>query len=825
MTTARAAQSIARPSDAGPGGQGLAAGDVRLWLVVLATLAALLWSWSRQEGYQLADSVEYLERAQGIAYGRALIDSQAIRGFGFSGLLVPLYWIYGAFSLDEPVRIMQAAQLLQVLLSLALVWTTARFAARLCGAAGGLAAGILLGTNPVLLRWGVEPVSGIAAALFVTLAISSAMRAERDVFAPRATEPPAPGDAPGSTPGTKRETKAESASSADRRGARRDSWIAGAWLGLAFLMAYQTILVIGAVMFVLLLRHGRRGFTRFLATLAAFLAVVLVQCALDRWYYGTFGISVGRYLVENFGSNFARLVHRCGSLPVIGPACYDAAEWIYNHAFPPNENTLAYQDQVVAGAEAIKTQKPYLWYFQNLARCLVWPAAALVALGFLRAAFQRARVAALLWLVVLVSALAMSVKGSKDFRLWLPILPLLAALGGIGFTLLAPRTGALRLLTWLLVLASIPLGAREFTRTNTQKYGGFWRAIAAVNERAAREHERRPAGTKLRLSAAYHWSMFLRESSQVELVKLPHHLDGWKSYDDEKRAKDFETLASLDAFITHLPVLTENPDLFEVINRDFAVTGAFYDRVVYDSLGPIYVLERRASDAGGLRFFRRETGVSAAEAIRRAGGGPRLVFARGAPDSHGAREHLELVDARYTPLDGDGHGWITYTWRGGPLSGAEWRFFDRLTAPDFQNSWQNNHRPAYGMAPTSTWSADTWLEESYLFVAEAEPFLPGREYRRLGGAWRRGDLLPLTLWLDVVRFDDARAERVDRLPALDPVSLLPVAEIAPTPDRTTRSGATTARDGMTRAGSLFAPVGPTARVADDGRPIALSEAR
>lgn len=773
---------------------GLQRSDPRLWAVVLATFALLIWSWSRQEGYQIADSVEYLERAQGIATGRALVDSQAIRGFGFSGLLVPLYWIYAALGLDEPVLIMQAAQLLQVLLTLALVFTTARFASRLVGPVGGLAAGALLGSNPVVLRWGVEPVSGIAAALFVTLAVARALQSTGDLFAtPAAT-------------GTR---------------ARRDAWLAGMWLGLAFLMAYQTVLVIGAIVCVIVVRDARRRTSHVFAMLGALLLVVLVQCVLDVWYYGSFGISLGTYLLDNFGSNFARVLHKGGSLPLVGRHFYDAAEWIYNSAFQPSENTHAYQEQVVAGAESIKTHKPFLWYFTSIGRCLVPPAAAFVALGLLLSLAHRARATALLWLVVLANVLAMSVKGSKDFRLWLPFLPLVATLGGFGLAALARRGAALQLLTAVAVLVAGIQGTLEYTSTNTRKFGGFWRAIAQVNERSLSQRALRAPGVRLRASAAYHWSMFLRESSDVELVKLPHHLDGWASYDAEARALDFATLATLDAFITHLPVLTQNPDLFEVINRDFTVVGAFYDRVVYDSLGPIYVLERRASDADGLRFFRRREGVPEDEVRRDAGHGPLVIFERAAGE---LREHLVLADVRYTPLDGDGHGWITYTWHGGPLPGEPWRFFDRLTAPDFENSWQNNHQPAYGMAPTNTWGADTLLEESYLVVAEAAPYQPDTAYRRLGGAWRRGDLLPLRLWMDVVRFDDAASLRTDRLPAHDPLTGEPVADVAPTQDLTSPCGATTSRDGMTRAASLFVPVHPAARLEDDGAPIRLREA-
>ena len=774
---------------------GLKRWDLGLWSLLAATAALLAWSWARQEGYQLADSVEYLERAQGIAYGHALIDSVAIRSFGFSGLLVPLFWINDALGIENPVRIMQAAQLLQVCLTLALVVATARLCAHFAGRTAGLAAGALLGFNPITLRWGVEPVSGIAAALFLTLAISSAVKNRPVLLA---------------WPWT-RSTNAPSAVLV--RAPLCDAWITGAWLGLAFLMAYQTILVIAFVLLVLVLRDLRRDPRWILAVLAALLCVVLLQCALDRWYYGSFGISVQRYFIENFGSNVARLFAKCGELPLVGQQFHAISRWIYNGLFKPGENTISYQEQVVAGQKLISEKLPQTWYLTQIGRCLVPPAVILVVLGSLRCLFQAWRGTAILWFVVLASVLAMSVKGSKDFRLWLPLLPLLSTLGGIAFCTLFLRSGVLKLAGLVTLAVIAVLAALEYRTTNTRKYGGYWRAIAFVNERAASVRaERKPADgqtdppAKLRLSAAYHWSMFLRESRDVQLIKLPHHLDGWKSYDTAARAEDLATLATLDAFITHLPVLTQNPDLFEVLNRDFAVTAAYYDRVVYDSLGPIYVLQRCPPEQAGLRFFQREEGLTLEELTRRAGHPPLLEFEHAQAAS---KERLALVEARYTPLAGDGLGWISYVWHGGPLPAPDWTILDRLTAPDHENSWQNNHQPAYGMQKTSTWGAETTLREGYLVVAEANPWDVDVVYHRLGGSYRRGDLIPVTLWIDVVHLNEAQQVAL-RMDALDPITHERVVDSAPTPDRSTPSDDAGGRDD---ARTLLLPDGAPRRKA------------
>ena len=61
-----------------------------LLLVLLGTAALQFFAWSRLEGYQLADSVEYMDRAWAVARGEAL-DPSTIRSFAFSALLLPIF--------------------------------------------------------------------------------------------------------------------------------------------------------------------------------------------------------------------------------------------------------------------------------------------------------------------------------------------------------------------------------------------------------------------------------------------------------------------------------------------------------------------------------------------------------------------------------------------------------------------------------------------------------------------------------------------------------------------------------------------------------------
>ena len=57
----------------------------RLLLAVLTCVFALqVHSWNTLDGYQLADSVEYMERARNLAIGQEVRVDGAVRSFGFS---------------------------------------------------------------------------------------------------------------------------------------------------------------------------------------------------------------------------------------------------------------------------------------------------------------------------------------------------------------------------------------------------------------------------------------------------------------------------------------------------------------------------------------------------------------------------------------------------------------------------------------------------------------------------------------------------------------------------------------------------------------------
>ena len=127
--------------------------DSAVRTLLLLVLALQLWAWHGTEGYQLADSVEFMERARNFVLGREMLDSTAIRPFGFSTLLVPFFYVTeGLLGFTAGREIVWAITILQMALGLGVVYSTVRVGSLLAGRRGGLIAGVIAGTCPVFLQ-------------------------------------------------------------------------------------------------------------------------------------------------------------------------------------------------------------------------------------------------------------------------------------------------------------------------------------------------------------------------------------------------------------------------------------------------------------------------------------------------------------------------------------------------------------------------------------------------------------------------------------------------------------------------------------------------
>lgn len=786
------------------------------WLVALTVVLQLL-AWSELEGYQLADSVEYMDRAHAVATGADLQAQRAHRSFAFSLVFLPLFAAADALGLDDLRPLAWVGRVMQMGFGIALVLATVRLGARLAGRRGGLVAGALVALNPIFQSYSVAPVAGVAAAWFLTRGVERALWPS------------------------------------GRRGA---SWITGLWLGAAVLCSYKSLAVVALLVLWIVLRERWRGRAVWTGLGGGVLVACALQAVLDRLVYGRWGGSLVGWLMDNVCSRIVdwSFVIYENTSGVVSEKARLVALWFYER-----QNAFlgySFDSSHIARAQ----RRGDGWYLEHLTEFLVWPALALVVLGLVRALRRPRSRAAGLALIVFVFVGVASTKGDKSFRLWLPILPLLASIGALGFDVVrGPERAApaRRGLAWLLVVAALPLGRGAFLAANPRVHGSYWRAVERVNELA----DARPQ--PLRLGSAYHWAVYLRTAPTVELAKSSHPLLSWSDpapepggEDEaavERRAAIRAHLESLDALIVHLPLLSARPGLLALVNSLFGVDALYYEPEENAGLGPVYLLTRLEQGARGRRFFRVRTDAEAA-ALRSAAERP--VDFRAVSDREPA-DRLTFLDFDLERLPGDGLHWLTYHWTTDARLGDDWIVADRVTAPDGHHSFQNNHAPAYGVLPTSTWRPGDVVSESYAFVPAGEPFATPGGYRPLGGAYRRGDLLPISLWMGAHLEDEsgaivrrmvggpgrgrgllaravaelsdledaglARAEARLRLAErleLEPDESAALRTLAVDPVRTwIRFGVQSSEDGLFEVGRWFLPVDPRARVPDDGRAL------
>ncbi len=756
-------------------------GDPWLRLVLCMALLLQALSWWRLEGYQLADSVEYLERAQAFVRGEEVLDSTSIRSFAFSALLAPFFAIADWVGADNYRPVVSLARLLQMGFGLALVWRCARIGALFAGRSAGLASAFFVASNPVFLQYSVSPVSGVAAAFATASGIEALI-----------------------VPGSSRRRL---------RGAL--------WLGAALTLAYQTLLVSVPLGLLVILRDRRERLAAVAPLCAGFGAGVLLQVVLDKLIYGVWGASLWRHFVSHAGPYGALFLSRLG-FDEPARQLYDAAQ----QAIDAKEAASA----VTAGSTLADIERllPADWYFRNITSMLVWPVLLFLLLGLV-VAWRRARWSSSIALLVLALNLwVMSDKGSKDFRLWLPLLPLLAPLAGSGFELATRaqtgrgvggggRSGMRSALAVLLLLVVPALGVQTLLARNTRRFSGYWEAmeevLADVGERRGAAIERGEPAPTFRVASAYHWAVYLREDEGAQLIKLPKHLDHWEKYDAQERAQDLAAIASMDYFITHLAVLSSRPELMAAVNRDFELQALLWDRDVFEDIGAVCVLKRRSGDPRARTFFDITRGESAEAYARRHHFEAPQRFVRR------LGQHLELITLlgwTFEELPGDDHGWITYHWHCGSEIRGDYTVVDRLTTFDERNTWQNDHAPAYGVARTHTWQPGDIVRESWPVIAAADPYNWRTPYRPMGGPYRRGDLMPANLWMALFTFgaDGAVTGRMHpaRAGSDEPMLDAPVEEAMWTPD-----GYRFSKDGLIRVGRFLLPVHESARLADDGR--------
>lgn len=695
------------------------------WALLIGATAVLgVWSRLRVVGTPEADAVEYLERAQGLVRAEQLIDAQAIRSIGVSLLHAPYLFAADLVGLHHGPWVLALSSLLHLAVTCLLVIGTVRLTRRLAGgdgAAAGWFAGALCLASPSLLQYAAIPMADVAAGAAVAFGLVPAL-----------LDPPT------------------------GRSARR----AGLLLGLAVLASFKAIplLALGlAAGTVLALIRG--GFARAAGWLGHALipvtALALVQALSDWLTYGSFGAGIWSYLKLNLGQRLAFFLYSSG--------LEDAARAVYEFigGWETEELTTTQAELDALGRDDGVLDG--LAWFLPLALA---PVAALgLAAGALRAwageTSGRARLAAVAAVlaplaIAAVYADATLVKGSRAMRIWLPILPIAAAFGGMGLAAVAGR-GAGRLarpraaLSALGAAAAIVMGVTTLTAWRPWNNAAFARAARWVGELESPERS-----APLRVACSYHWSFLFRTPGDWELVKLPHQLDGLGAVDDAGKEETWEALHELDAIALHWQLIrAETPwaaQLVDLVEEEFELVAAFWDRDVGMGFGPVMLFARPELAPGVDRTLWRET----AGASPGAPAGAR--FERWIGESH---EVVELVGARVERLPGDGLHWVELDLeRHGPLI-ADYLLHLDVTRPDGSGGATELKRLGWGKRRLPDLPEGALVTEGTLLDPAAGP-MPGAIDRAEPAAVEG----PFALWFDLATV--AGPERTGRLEVMDP---------------------------------------------------------
>lgn len=774
-----------KPIETGPP---IAWTDRKLLLILAGALVMQLVTLSRVDGYQLADSVEYMDRANMVVNGEAF-DPRTPRPFTFSALLSPFFLVAKLFAFERFDSVVALVRGLQILVGLGTIVVVARIGSRLGGRNLGLVAALFMAANVAFLRYTISPVSDPESMLFMALGIES-------LLLPRT---------------------------------RKRGFLTGFYLGASILFTYKAFPIVVLILVGLFLRERMRYWAWLKVTAVGIVACISLAAALDTKVYGNFGSSIGGYFVTNMVSEVSKGIYHLGF--------EDAGRWVYN-----NFSLAEEIDEVKSAAGVFQGLESQVFYFENAsAEFYPWPLLALFLLGCL-SALRRFRFPGTLYLFVVASFLVMlNNKGSKSFRLALPLLPMISLLGAMGWqalrgsTTVAPGGNLLRSVFAALVLLvgvfSVP---GKMLRLNLKEHGGYWHAMEIVNEEVRRERERREdAGLPVAVpvvGSAYHWAVSLRQTSDIRLVRLPMEMLAFTPRADREKytplvQKMLDTIESYDWFIAHMQVLWQSPEIMEVVNRTFEIHTILYDTELYGKLAPICVLRRRDAhgSTGERTFFEHfpEVPGDALTAYRASIQTPtEVLFERRAPS--GAVQRIELMGFDVeTGLGGGDMAWVTYHWYAHTDGIEEFGFDVRMTDADGTAglTGRPGMLPAYGVHPTSSWKRGTVIRESYPRLLPLEPW-------RFGGAHRRGDLIPTTIWMKVERGGSA----TDRTT----MSVVHPTEGRPLVSRLGRSeadrrdafqwesdGRLWDAEGRVRVGGFWMPIPATLQVPDDGRPITI----
>ncbi|MFT7668427.1 MAG: hypothetical protein ACI8X5_001119 [Planctomycetota bacterium] len=762
--------------------------DRRTQLLLLITALVQAFAWHQSNGYQLADSVEFMDRAYTVANGLTLDSEGIVRGFGFSTLLLPIFTLAEWLDYDNMREFVHVVRGLQMALGLALVHFTSKLGARLGGRQVGFVAGYFVAINPIFLQYSTDPVSGIAAASFLAISLNWLI-------------------------------------------ARRGFWkslAGGLMLGLSFIMAYQIILIAAPLLGLIMLRDRFKYKRAWLGANLGMALALGAQVALDKVMYDVWGLTIRTYFIENTGGVFFTFIAFIG---------LEGQAWVKD-AYETYAGAISADAVTGENAERMSLQSVYFYFFE-LPKMLVYPVMAMGVLGLVQACRKMNWKSSIMVVLLLINVYIMSLKGSKSFRLWLPLLPLIAPICAWGWGSLIKSGEVDRPVLWrratavLVLVSGLVLGVRAMNQLNTRSYGVFWKAMDFVNAEVARERqeaEARGEAPKLaRVASSYNWAVFCRNSADIEMVKFQAHLDQWHTLDEEKRNVVIEQLRECDWLMIHSTMFPYATDLTEAINKGYEVVAAFWDKDTSPAIRDVRIMRRLrlAPEAPKMppgRHHRRLWAVlenADPEQYRHDWQldhfmpNPALFVGSGID---GREERLQLLGFQHESLPGAGFGWVTYHWYTDTGFDHNYVLVDRIATRQSVWASQHNRQPAHGALPTHGWKPGTIVRESYIFMPGNRPF--EEDFEAMGGSFRRGDFLPSMLW---VRGESPPPDiNLNRLLPADyrTGELYDINLAEPWNDFGLRmpEGQVLSKDALALVARFLLPVNPLYRWPDDGRP-------
>ena len=550
-------------------------------LVVVALLLQL-FAWSSLDGYPIADVIEYVDLAEQLVEEGGLDPTpRRFRSPLYPLLLAPIFLLRDAFDLGDSRWVMPLARAVQLAFGCAFVLVAARLGALVATRRAGWVAGLVVATNPIFLFHCVDPLADVPAGVLLALGLERLLAA---------------------------------------RAGRSSGLVTGLLLGSAVLVSYKVLPVVAALLLgTALSGRERRAERPEWRGIAAGLGIALaLELVLDRLVYGVWGLSLVNYLIYNVGVVLVNVLSRLGLDGLAAP--------IWN----AGGRHLGFEPHADAGviADRVGQHVSPFWYLENATEFVVWPVLLLALVAGLDWLRRPSRAVGVVLFALAVDWVVLGNKEGKAYRLWLPALPLVAALVARGWSALE---GARRSYGGVLATALVALGAiagvLEFRSAELRSHGHYWRAMAWLNEAAASSDAPRPN----KVGATY-FAVAYRDSADVELVPFvlpPAWVAALGSGREHEERAMRAYVEELDWIVASRALLWSHASVLAAINDLFSVEAAFWSEENNPAAGPVYVL-RRSQPGDGRRF------ASCAQPGR-----------------------VEPGSVRLESLPGDGLGWLT----------------------------------------------------------------------------------------------------------------------------------------------------------------------